>query len=405
MMEWIKKHDVVTKVFSLLVAIVLWMYVIESTDAPGTKRFTNVDIQFQGIETLQENGLTILEGADATVSVEVTGERKKLNQVERDNLMVVVDVSTITGPGDYTRTCMASIYPAVSGLTVSRSPDQIELKIDRIINKSVPVELDIQGTMPEGYVLDTDTLLEPDAVDVQGPEDVLDSIAYAYATVDVSDLRQTSTVKVSYTLMDAAGNPVDMKNIVLPTPSVSVTLTVHKAGEVPLTLDVTMIPGVPESAVSYSIEPSSITIKGSPEILSTINTINLGSVSVATLLEQGETQVTLPLILPNGVTADDVPSEATVTFDFSQLGDKTLTLPATQFLPQDGVTYDTQSLDVRVVGTDSAVAALMPEDLTVSFDSTGLEEGTHTVTAAITCNAADVAVIGRYEITVTKVAS
>ena len=120
MMEWIKKHDVVTKVFSLLVAIVLWMYVIESTDAPGTKRFTNVDIQFQGIETLQENGLTILEGADATVSVEVTGERKKLNQVERDNLMA--KKATFRKDGEKTRTCEVCEYVEKATIQATGSP-------------------------------------------------------------------------------------------------------------------------------------------------------------------------------------------------------------------------------------------------------------------------------------------
>lgn len=402
MMEWIRKHDIITKVLSLFVAFLLWIYVIDANDPEETKSYRGIGIQILGTEELKNNGLTILEGADTTVKLILTGKRTKLNSIEPDKLTATVDVSSITTAGEYNLTYMAKVS-GVDGVTIKRDPNQITLKIDRIINKSVPVKLDIQGTPPEGYLLDSDYVLSPDAVDVQGPEKELENISYAYASINVAEMKQISTVKLSYVLMDENGQEVEMKNIVLPNPSISATFTVHKAGDVPLTIGLAPIPGVPESVVSYTIEPSSVRVKGTADKLATVNSINVGSVSLINLIEQGKTEITLPLILPNGITSDDAPGEVTVKFDFSRLGDKTLTIPAERFATQEGFAYNTESLDVRVVGMDQVVSTLTAEDITVSFDSTGLEDGEHTVTAIVTSNAEDVAILGKYEITVTKV--
>lgn len=402
MMEWIRKHDILTKVLSLFVAFLLWVYVIDANDPEESKTYKGIGIQILGTEELKDNGLTILEGADTTVKLILTGKRSKLGAIEPDKLTATVDVSSITTAGEYNLTYMAKVS-GVDGVTIKRDPNQITLKIDRIIKKSVPVKLEILGSPPEGYLLDSDYVLSPDAVDVQGPEKELENVSYAYASIDVSEMKQTSTVKLSYVLMDDNGLEVEMKNIVLPTPSISATLTVHKAGDVPLTIDLTPIPGVPESVVSYTIEPSNVRVKGTTDKLATVNSINVGSVSLINLIEQGQTEITLPLILPNGITSDDAPSEVKVLFDFSRLGDKTLTIPAERFAAQEGFEYNTASLDVRVVGMDQVISTLTAEDITVSFDSTGLEDGEHTVAAIVTCNAEDVAILGKYELTVTKV--
>ncbi len=139
--------------------------------------------------------------------------------------------------------------------------------------------------------------------------------------------------------------------------------------------------------------------------MATINSINLGSVSLAALLAQGQTEVTLPIILPNGVTSENAPAEATVTFDFSHLEEKTLQIPVEQFTAVEGYEFVTRSLEVRLLGVEQAVGALTTQDVTVTFDPAKLGELAEgeraTVTAVVTCGADDVVVLGKYELTVT----
>ncbi len=404
MMEWIRKHDILTRVLSVLVAMMLWLYVVENNDEDTTKTYRDIGIQIQGLDTLRENGMTIIDGADTTVDVTVIGKWDALLNVRQDKFLITVDVSNITAPGVYE--LQYTVATNVDGARVAdKNPRLITLTIDRIINKSVPVDLEVTGSVPDGYLLDDNYVVSPTAVEVQGPESQLQSIETAYATVDVSDLKQTSTMKVSYTLLDAQGQPVDMSRITVEEAAVSVTIQVHKAGVVPLVLDVTGIPGLPDSAVAYTIDPANVEIKGTPETLATINSINLGSVSLAALLAQGQTEVTLPIILPNGVTSENAPAEATVTFDFSHLEEKTLQIPVEQFTAVEGYEFVTQSLEVRLLGVEQAVSALTTQDVTVTFDPAELGELAEgeqaTVSAVVTCGADDVVVLGKYELTVT----
>lgn len=401
MIDWIRKHDVITRGLSLVVAVLLWMYVVNNKDDDIKRDYTQIGVQVLGVDTLRSNGLTIIGGADTKVNVKLIGKRDKIVNVTKDKLVATVDVSNITAAGTYNLSYLVNTN--TDGVQVlDKNPTQFELVIDRIVTKSVPVELDVQGTLPEGYLLE-DTAMMPDAVDVQGPEKELENISHAVATLNVSELKQTTTVKLTYVLMNEKGSPVNMTNLITPSPSISVTATVRKAGDVPLIIDVTPIPGVPESAISYTIEPASIRVTGSTETLATINNIKLGSVSLATLVEQGKNEMTFPLILPNGVTAEDAPAQVTVKFDLSGIAQKTVQVPGEQFTTHEGFTYQTESISIKLVGTEQAINALTAADLIVDFDAAELtEDGTRTVVAIIGCEVQEVAVLGKYQLVITK---
>ena len=402
MMEWIRKHDILTRLLSLTAAIMLWLYVVESRNEDVIQTYKNIGVQIQGLDVLRDNGMTIIEGADTKVNVTVVGKRDALLNVRQDKFLATVDVSNVPAPGEYN--LQYTVSSNTEGARISdKNPRLITLKIDRMTNKSVPVRLKVVGQPPEGYSLAGDCLLSPTAVEIQGPEAELEKIEYAYVEVDVSELRQTSTQRVSYTLMTAEGQPADAGRVTSEDPAVDVTTPVHKAGSAPLVLDLILPDGLPEGLVSYVIEPSSVEIKGDSDALAAVNSIELGNVNLIALLERGEDQTALPLILPNGVTSDSAPSEAVVRFDLSRLGDKIIRGPSEPFVQQPGFAYVTEELDVRIVGTEQAVAELDAQDIVVSFDAQGLGDGQTSITASVSCADKSATVVGRYQVTVEAV--
>ena len=402
MMEWMRKHDILTRLLSLMAAIMLWLYVVESRNEDVVQTYKNIGVQIQGLDVLRDNGMTIIEGADTKVNVTVVGKRDALLNVRQDKFLATVDVSNIPSPGDYN--LQYTVSSNTEGARISdKNPRLITLKIDRMTNKSVPVRLKIIGQPPEGYSLAGDCLCNPTAVEIQGPEADLEKIEYAYVEVDVSELRQTSTQRVAYTLMTAEDQPADASRTTSEDPAVDVTTPIHKAGSAPLVLDLILPDGLPEGLVSYVIEPSSVEIRGDSDTLAAVNSIQLGSVNLMALLEQEMDQTTMPLILPNGLTSDSAPSEAVIRFDLSRLGDKTIRVPSAQFTDQSGFVYITEELDVRVVGTEQAVAELDAQDFTVSFDPQGLGDGQTSITASVSCVDKSVTIVGRYQVTVESV--
>ena len=99
MMEWMRKHDILTRLLSLMAAMTLWLYVVESRNEDVEQAYKNIGVQIQGLDVLRDNGMTVIEGADTKVNVTVVGKRDALLNVRQDKFLATVDVSNIPSPG------------------------------------------------------------------------------------------------------------------------------------------------------------------------------------------------------------------------------------------------------------------------------------------------------------------
>lgn len=401
MMQFIKKHELIPKALSVVVAVLMWMYVVSDQNPISTYKYTGVSVQFTGIERLAESDLSIIEGNDAKIEVQIKGGRDKMLLVSPDKINVMANLATVTGPGEYDLTPVVIVD--VDGVSVvSKSPTQIKIKVDRIVSKSIPIRLETKGTAKAGYTFG-DIEISPDAVTISGPETILEQIEYAKAEYDISEITRTTKATVPYTLITKEGNAANMETIKLETPAVNINIPVHLAGTIPLIVEIEPINALAFDA-PYEISPASISVKGNTDTIEQTNSIDLGKVNVAALLASGKTEITLPIILPNGVIGDDgQPTEATVKFDFSELGSKKIIVPSTMFTVVEGFTYKTAELEIRVFGTQSDLANVTPESFAVSFTSE--EEmivGDHNVPAIVKISEPNVVILDKYKLDIAK---
>ena len=59
MMEWMRKHDILTRLLSLMAAIMLWLYVVESRNEDVVQTYKNIGVQIQGLDVLRDSGWLI----------------------------------------------------------------------------------------------------------------------------------------------------------------------------------------------------------------------------------------------------------------------------------------------------------------------------------------------------------
>ena len=202
MMDWIKKNDIVSKALSVGCAILLWFYVVSSTDLDMTKTFSNFSVDFIGMDLLTSNNLMVTSGSDSTVTFKITGKADKIADIDADKITVTADLSSISSPGDYN--IKYQVYTTSGDVTVSKTTAAIKISVDRKVSKLIPVDLKINGTLPDGFESD-DYSLSPDAITVTGPEKLLDTIVSAVAVYDISDIKTSTDTTLSYTLVDSNG--------------------------------------------------------------------------------------------------------------------------------------------------------------------------------------------------------
>lgn len=386
-MKWIKEHDVILRVFSLLMAAVLWVYVMSARNTDKTVEYRNIPVQLDGLDQLAQNDLVILSGSNSTVSVKVTGSFNSVLDMSEEYITATASVGSIIEPGTYSLSYRVVVD--ASGVTLSqKNPAKIEVTVDRLSAVSVPVEVELVGTPAEGLSI-SDYAVAPDAIVVRGAASVLKQIKKAKVVYDVSAVTRTTQTSVNYTLLDVQGNEVTDVHVTADTPSTMLALTVKQNGAIPLTVRFINGEIITERMIDYTIEPKTITLTGSPDAIAVLNQIELGAIDLQELEENGTMLYRMPILLPNGVLAEsDLPAEATVTLTLDGYTFQQMEVTQSRIAEDGLLTYPEQIAAFRVFGPESVILQLQESDFTLipAYELSALEAGENVLKCRVECS-------------------
>lgn len=366
MMKWIKEHDGFLRALSLLLAIFLWAYVMGNKNPNKTVEYRGIPVQLDGLTQLNTNDLVVLEGGDNQVTVNVEGDRSSILEMSRDYVSAVASITHITEPGEYDLNYRVTL-DATGVKVASRNPGKVHIVVDRISKASIPVELEITGKPADGYVMATSPRTYPDAVTIKGPSTLLEQVKRARVSYDVSETTGTTQTVLTYQLLDASGNEITDNRISAESPSVTLTVTMKKNGSIPLTVNLENHEYLKSTMVTVDIEPQSIQLIGATDTMLVLNQISLGTIDLADVVENEQTVFTIPIVLPNGVSAEaGTPVSARVTVTAEGYSRRTLSLTPAVLGEDPLLEYpEDQLLEVTVFGPTEKVEALTEEALQV----------------------------------------
>lgn len=403
MKNWIVKHDIFTKLLSIIAAVILWSYFMGIQNPTRTLEYKNLSVQLTGVDELYNSyNLKLISGADATVDVKVSGSSNRLATLTVSQIKVKADLTdTITAPGTY-EIPYHVILPE-SGMTcVGRTPETITITVDRIESKTVPVTVKYSNDAPDGYVFE-EASLSTESVEITGPETELDKVSSAVINISTKKLKQTLTDNYSYKLVDKNGDAVDSNNISRNVASITVTIPVKQVKKVPL--QVTFSPEDAGTDVTATISPKEVEIIGDPATVKDIDSITLGAINVNTA-ENGDTY-DFDISVPTGVSLNaGQPTTATVTVSINDAATKKFTITDISLddIKKDDtaeVTLETESLEVTLSGSQKLLDSIDADDISAVAEiaSQDLSDGQHTIGATISSPDGST-VIGTYSVTV-----
>lgn len=396
-------HNWWYKLLAVLLAVFLWSGLI-SQDPTLTreKTFSDVTINLTNTETIKRNGFIVVtdmtELLENAATIEVDVPQMQYDNVQASNYNVRVDLSKIkqTGVQDLKVTATnSSTYGTVTSIT----PDTIQIEVEDYVTRyRIPVAVDVVGEAPEGFYA-TAATLDPPLVAVSGPRSLVEKIVRAKTTVDLSTLpAQEGTVRtaVAFTLVDAAGEPVESDLLEVTSESVlldSVVVEQQVYAQKTINLEdlglLTGTPGEGYEVKSVSVTPETITVAASAETLETLDSIYPeGSVNVSGLTESFTKQ--LKVRKPSEVirlSSDSV----TVAVEIGPvITEKTFTKVSVQLVGvEDNLRSEVSAATaaVTIQGPQLWLDTLRTKDLTLTCDASGLGAGVHEV--PVTCTVED----------------
>ncbi len=406
-----KKNKIVSILLSLVIAVCLWIYVVSTVTPDDSQWIYNIPVTFTNEDGLfSDRDLVLSSGRDATVDIRLYGKRQDLLKLDNTNITITADLSQVTGAGDWRLPYEIEFPETVTSSDIkveSRSKYYISVTVDKLATKEVEVRAVFQGDVAEGYTQEA-IELEYDSIEVSGPKDLVDSVAWAQVVLERTNVSKTVSDTLSFTLMDEDGNEIESDELKCSVNNVSidkigVMMPVNMVKEVPLRVDFIEGGGATVDHAVWDISPSTVTIKGDPEVLSGLNSITLGTIDLSSV--QTTLKKEFEIIIADGLT-NMTDTTATVTVELKNLKTKTFRITnITLANVPEGLQAQigTLSLQVQVRGPAETIDELTASSIRAVADLSGLNgTGQFTVAADIYVDgASDVGAIGSYSILVT----
>lgn len=315
--KWVL-NNIGYKILAVVFAFILWLVILNVTDPDTTKTISSIPVTIENEDSVL-NGSQIYEILSGeTTSVTVTGSRSIVSALNADDFVAIADFSELSTNNtvliDVSLTGDMSKYS--SKVDIAVKTQTMVISIDEITTLKVTVEISYTGELAENEFVDSASVT-PESVTITAPQSILNKISSVVAYIDYADIDASSAIRTQLYIYDSDGSEVDLGSYgsvdyssVLVEIGASYTKTVSIYMEDP---EDTTADGYEFSSLSYSV--SSVTIKGSKDLIDSIDVIELPNALIDLSDAESNVSVLVSLsdYLPDGVSVYNSSSSVLVT--------------------------------------------------------------------------------------------
>ncbi|WP_106495411.1 CdaR family protein [Lentibacillus sp. Marseille-P4043] len=382
--NWFKSKWFVRAV-SLAFAVLLFVFVnVEINDSENENRFFGTSKEMQTIENvpvdirIDEN--FVVSGVPEHVRVSLEGAKSILTPaIKQRNFDIFVDLRGLDEGEHKVEIKYANIS---DDLKVYIEPKTVDVVIEERSSKEFNVNVDFINNLPEGYELGK-TEVNPKTVKITSSKSVIDQIAIVKVFVDIGGQKESiDNREVPINVYDSQGNEL---NVTLNPENVEVSAEVNNPSKtVPVSVATTGKLPDGYSLTSISPETKEVKVYGTSSVLEGIEKATTEEIDLSEITEPGTIDV--DFALPDGV---QVPDKKSIKVNLELEQTKTIKdVPIDVENLEDGqkVTFlkpDNSMMDVTASGKAEDVDKLTAEDITLTVNADGLNEGEHEASVTI----------------------
>jgi YbbR domain-containing protein len=359
-------HNMFLKIFSLILATLVWIYVSFVYGAKVTNSSV-FQIQIQNAPTKYQISL---EQEEVEITIEAPSNTI---DTHRKNISAYLDFSEIQS-GSYKMKPIVDAPEEVSVLIVD--PPFIEVTVEEIITNDFSVRVILTGNLQAGNIAGEPTV-SPEIVHISGIESSIHSIHSVFVEVDLSNASSDILSHAKVEARDSLNQPIP--GLTIEPESVQVSVPVLNTDISKVLPVIPTISGNPLGTVtSILVEPNILTVSGDISILEPLQSLNTQPIVIDGVNQTVSREV--DILLPQGVHVVQenqsvlvtITIEPTASTVFENIQIKILNLPF-------DIDYSLEfpTIQIKLYGLASKLPQI--EDIEAFIDVQGLEMGTHLV--------------------------
>lgn len=384
-MKWSRRltKNLGLKIISFLLAITLWLLVVNIDDPVVRWTFLDVPVTIKNADVITNQGMIyeVLDGTDVISRVTVYAPRSVGETISKSDIVAMADMNTLNSLNilqvEFSVPKVGSKISDIRG-----SADSMRVSIENKKNIQKVLKTNISGEAPEGYVVGNVTT-DQNLVRVSGPESVVNRVDSAQINIDMNALSEfTSDIQTSVPvrLYDADGNEVEGSTLTKNPESVMITIEILSTKDVPLRFEVD---GEPAEGYGLTGEVTgdveTVRIAGRRSAIANVNEIVVPTDAFDLTGVREDTMITIDLCdyLPENVQMADkstsVPVNVTVGIEQEMMAAYTLRAEDVRILNvPEGLRCELQGLEeeytLSLTGIRSVMTEISARDLEAAFD-------------------------------------
>ncbi len=387
------------KILSFVIAILVWLLVVNINNPIGTKSFVISDVQLLNEAYIDADGKMCMQDEEQVpIRVTIKAQRKILDKISVNNIRAVADLQqAVSLNTDPVMVPITVLCDHIMQDNIEVSPQNLSLHLEDKDTQEFVVNVTTDNTKPDrGYEIGTLTS-NPEKIKITGPTSLINKIDKVNASIDVDGATEDITTEKDVKIIDKNGEEFtdsDMGYL-----NVSRVYVTAKLWKVQVNVKIKAgYSGSPKSGYqveSVSTTPNVISVAGSEEALAALkdqnNTITIPDY-VADISDRDsdlEEKINISDYLPDGLKlTSDSSEDVFVRVNVLPMGSSVCEVPTKNIVVNhapDGmqVSFDTANIEVRVQKTDSSLDDLTEDQIKASIDLSDVGEGSHEVPVSI----------------------
>lgn len=292
------KNDRKLIVLSILVAVIMWAFVMTSTNPSLSKTIRNVPLTIKNQEVMQKDGYALV-GKDevASVNVKVEGSRSDLASLSAEDLVASIDLGV---PTEGIKTLNVNV-DVPSGIRIeSVSPSNINLKMEKIVKKDLTVDIKISDRLKESKIINVSEQ-STKKITVSGLRNYVDKVDKIVLNINEEEYLDGKIHDIGVKPVDKKGKTVE--NVDLSQNDVSISFDVLQSKEVGVELNYDNLPKNMQITES-KISPNKVIVKGEKSIVDKISAIKTREIDLSNL-KNDEFEQRVELEIPQAVELNE----------------------------------------------------------------------------------------------------
>jgi len=363
-------------VISLIAALLSWFYVVTERNPETTQGISDVEIEIRNENELNSGGLVVSNIDTTTVDVSIRGLRNEVININNTDINAYVDV---VGYSEGSNKVPVEINLPENVELVDYNPKQVLCDFEAVINKSIDLEIDINGNEASGYYA-----LQPDSsvntVIVKGPRSVLNSIEKAVVFLDINQASETISKRIPINVYNDKGIELDLEI----NPSIAeVTVPIYPIKEVEVDIPTNGEVMEGYQVKNITVEPKTVLIAGRSEIINDINQIRCEPISIEGATENIYSPAEFIegnyYIIESVNPRIEIEIEEILTKEITYNIDDIEAINVPEEFSIDTIEIPEESITLTVEGFASIIEELTKEDLRITADLTEGNEGANNI--------------------------